>query len=259
MRILVAEDHPLNALVTTELLQRQGHTTIHVENGSEAAAAVDGGNFDLILMDAHMPEMDGAEATRLIRAHPVHGGIPIIGLTADAFINQHATMREAGMNSIVTKPFTDNELTAAIWAHLPANAALLDSPAAADETMQEEPAADWRVEGQAKFQAFAKARDPAMVGQILELGRDMARAQMADLQAAVVGRDSERIRFVTHTLKGASGTLFACRLMELAAEMEQASEDLERVASLLPELELCVRETIEWWNELENGLGRDSA
>ena len=121
LRILVAEDHPLNALVTTELLERHGHETVHVENGLEAVARVQQERFDLILMDLHMPEMDGIEATREIRKHPIHGDIPVIALTADAFVKQHAALHDAGMNGVVTKPFTDNELLSAIQDYIPAS------------------------------------------------------------------------------------------------------------------------------------------
>jgi PAS domain S-box-containing protein len=152
LKILVAEDHPLNALVTTELLQRQGHATVHVENGLEAVTAMHDGDFDLVLMDAHMPEMDGMEATRLIRAHPFHGDIPIVGLTADAFVNQHAALKDAGMNLIVTKPFTDDELIAAVWAYVPATG--FDSEHPDDGAAGNEDAGpasdDWRDGGAAR-------------------------------------------------------------------------------------------------------------
>jgi PAS domain S-box-containing protein len=252
LHILVAEDHPLNALVTTELLQRHGHVTVHVENGLEAVTAMQGSAFDLILMDAHMPEMDGIEATRLIRAHPFHGDIPIIGLTADAFVNQHAALREAGMNAIVTKPFTDNDLISAIWSHVSPDEN--DDIDENDDSSDTPSSPDWRIEGMARFDAFAEARDPAIVSKLLSLGRTTTIDRLGDLEAAVAAGNSDQIRFSTHMIKGASGTIFATRLAELAAEIEQASTDIELVRAKFPAFRACVTETLEWWSELEKRL-----
>jgi PAS domain S-box-containing protein len=246
LKILVAEDHPLNALVTTELLQRHGHETVHVENGLEAVTAMHDGGFDLILMDAHMPEMDGIEATRLIRAHPFHGRVPIIGLTADAFVNQHAALRDAGMNAIVTKPFTDNDLISAIWSHVPAGE--LD-----DEDTGDVDTDDWRTEARANFDAFAKLRSPEMVGKLLALGRSTTVERLQELETAIAAGNSEQIRFAAHTLKGACGTMFAIRLAELAGEIEHSHEDLDAVQEKFPAFEACALETLEWWSALEAG------
>jgi PAS domain S-box-containing protein len=260
LRILVAEDHPLNALVTTELLARHGHETVHVENGLEAVAKVHEEDFDLILMDMHMPEMDGIEATREIRRHPLHGDIPIIALTADAFVSQHAVLHDAGMNAVVTKPFTDSELLSAIQEHIPAPAdpagGLLgaddgDTPGQAD--------VDWRTEAAERFHAFAKDRDPVLVGKLLALARTTLVERVVDLRAAVDAESTERIQFVAHTIKGATGTMFASWLAELAARMELANEDFERARALLPELEAGVQETLEWWDALRDGLGKKPA
>ena len=256
LRILVAEDHPLNAMVTTELLQRRGHTTVHVENGLEAVTKIHEGGFDLILMDAHMPEMDGMEATRLIRAHPFHGGIPIVGLTADAFVSQHKALRDAGMNAIVTKPFTDNELMAAVWAHVAADG---DGDGdgdgdSGDGATDKTASSDWRTAAEAGFDSFAKARDPAMVAKLLALGRSTTIQRVQDLEAAIAAGNSEQIRFTAHTIKGACGTIFATRLAELAVEIEQAHENTEEVREKFPTLEACMRETLEWWSKLESRL-----
>jgi PAS domain S-box-containing protein len=252
LRILVAEDHPLNALVTTELLQRDGHTTVHVENGLEAVTAMDDGGFDLVLMDAHMPEMDGIEATRLIRAHPSYGTVPIIGLTADAFVNQHIALREAGMNAIVTKPFTDNDLMSAIWARVPSQGA--DDGGASGGTSVPEVTSDWRTQGEANFHAFAKDRNSTLVSKLLALGRTTTIDRLKDLETSINGGNSEQIRFAAHTIKGACGTMFAIRLAELADEIEKSNEDIDAVRALFPAFETCVEETLRWWSELETRL-----
>jgi PAS domain S-box-containing protein len=249
LKILVAEDHPLNALVTTELLQRRGHATVHVENGLEAVTAMHDGGFDLVLMDAHMPEMDGIEATRLIRAHPMHGKVPIIGLTADAFVNQHKALREAGMNTIVTKPFTDDELMAAIWSHI--SGGETDASTPGDEVADDAPTASWKDKAEGDFLTFVSARQPEMVRKLLDLGRSKTIERLKDLKAAVEAGNSEQIRFAAHTIKGACGTMFATKFAEMSIEIEQTNEDIASVREKMPAFEACVEETVAWWRDLE--------
>ena len=109
-RILVAEDNAINAMVVTAVLEKLGQNVKHVENGREAVDEVMRGGTDFVFMDVHMPEMDGIEATREIRAAASNNDIPIIGLTAEAFVERHAEFRTAGMNDVLTKPFTEDQL-----------------------------------------------------------------------------------------------------------------------------------------------------
>ncbi len=229
---------------------------MHVENGLEAVTEMHVGEFDLVLMDAHMPEMDGIEATRLIRAHPEHGKIPIIGLTADAFVNQHRALREAGMKEIVTKPFTDDALMAAIWANLPgadAEAVMSDDDTQGDDDSASAPKG-WKAEAEAGFEAFIGARQPEMVRKLLDLARGTTQERLNDLRTAVQSGNSEQIRFAAHTIKGACGTMFATKLAEMSIEIEQSNEDLKTVRAKMPAYEACVEETIDWWRELEKRI-----
>ncbi|MEP3116096.1 ATP-binding protein [Nisaea sp.] len=109
-RVLVAEDNAINAMVVTAVLEKLGQNVKHVENGREAVDEVMRGDTDFVFMDIHMPEMDGIEATKEIRAADANNDIPIIGLTAEAFVERHAEFREAGMNEVLTKPFTEDQL-----------------------------------------------------------------------------------------------------------------------------------------------------
>ena len=93
------------------VLEKLGHKVKHVENGREAVDEVMRGETDLVLMDVHMPEMDGIEATREIRAAQSNNDIPIIGLTAEASIERHADFINAGMNDVLSKPFTKTQIS----------------------------------------------------------------------------------------------------------------------------------------------------
>ncbi|MBL4907952.1 MAG: PAS-domain containing protein, partial [Sneathiella sp.] len=110
LTILVADDNEVNAMITMAFLKKLGHMCHLAENGLEALHLLDEEEFDLILMDVHMPEMDGIEATKIIRSRDDCKSLPIIGVTADAFMEHHSLYREIGMDDVLTKPFTVEQL-----------------------------------------------------------------------------------------------------------------------------------------------------
>ena len=115
VRILLVEDNPTNRLVARTLLTRLGAQVDEAEDGRIGLEAARDGGFDLILMDVQMPNMDGIEATRAIRALP--GPVaqtPIIGLTANVMTHQQGAYRAAGMNGVVAKPISVPALLAEI-------------------------------------------------------------------------------------------------------------------------------------------------
>ena len=115
LRILLAEDNPINQKVAMRILSRLGHTPVMVENGSEAVAALQENGFDVILMDIHMPEMDGLEATRRIRRDLPNDHQPyIIALTADVMEGFQQRCLDAGMDAYISKPVRIDELAASL-------------------------------------------------------------------------------------------------------------------------------------------------
>jgi CheY-like chemotaxis protein len=111
LRILLAEDNPVNQKLAVKLLEKQGHTVTVAGDGRRAVEAFQGGLFDLILMDVHMPEMDGLEATRQIRQMEAgRTRTPIIALTALAMTGDREICLAAGMDGFVAKPIRLNEL-----------------------------------------------------------------------------------------------------------------------------------------------------
>ena len=115
-RILVVEDNPLNQLVVANILKRAGAEVSTANHGLEALGLYDNQNFDLILMDIQMPQMDGYRATAEIRTHPdlSKRNVPIIALTASAFLTRKEKAELFGMNDHVAKPFEPEELLAKI-------------------------------------------------------------------------------------------------------------------------------------------------
>ena len=113
LRILLAEDNPINMMLIRELLRRRGHSVVEVTTGNAAVQAILDDSFDLLLTDIHMPGMDGIEAARAIRAGEVRTGrrrTPIVALTADALEDGKKACQQAGMDGFLTKPVDPAEL-----------------------------------------------------------------------------------------------------------------------------------------------------
>jgi CheY-like chemotaxis protein len=109
----------VNQKLAVRLIEKRGHSVVAVNNGREAVDQVDRERFDLVLMDISMPEMDGLEATALIRAkYPGAGRIPIIAMTGHALIGDREMCLRAGMDSYVSKPIRPDELFSTIEAVL---------------------------------------------------------------------------------------------------------------------------------------------
>lgn len=120
LRILIAEDNPINAKLVKAILQRAGANTVHVNNGKEAVEKFMADAFDIIIMDIQMPTMCGIEATQKIRkSSSKNSAIPILGLTANALSKDRKEFLAVGMNEVLIKPISMEKLVYKIhyWAH----------------------------------------------------------------------------------------------------------------------------------------------
>jgi len=117
LRILLVEDNPVNQKVASRLLEREGHTVTVAPDGRVAVALAGDAAFDVVLMDVQMPEMDGLEATAVIRAGERHGRrprLPIVAMTAHAMAGDRERCLAAGMDAYVSKPVRRAELLAVL-------------------------------------------------------------------------------------------------------------------------------------------------
>jgi CheY-like chemotaxis protein len=127
LRVLLAEDNPINALLARALLEREGCRVDRVASGQEALAALAAGAYDLILMDRRMPDLGGVEATRILRARGVT--TPVVALTADAFEDDRRECLSAGMDDFLVKPISADAMRGVLarcvsggWTQTPARA-----------------------------------------------------------------------------------------------------------------------------------------
>jgi len=123
VRILVAEDHPVNRAFLRRILERWGAEVVLAEDGREVLATLEDHPVDLVLMDISMPGMDGLEATERIRRDPRREGLPVLALTAHAFEEDRQRCLAAGCDDVITKPVAPEKLLATIRARIPGAAA----------------------------------------------------------------------------------------------------------------------------------------
>ena len=118
LKILVADDTAVNLALATKLLKRQGHEITSVEDGLQAFETFKKASFDVVLMDIHMPVMDGLESTAKIRefeaSQPSRPPTPIIAMTANNEKSDHETYLKSGMNGIITRPMNIKTLVSQI-------------------------------------------------------------------------------------------------------------------------------------------------
>jgi CheY-like chemotaxis protein len=125
LRVLVAEDNEVNRMVMEAILSGLGHAVAFAEDGEQAVSLATGQHWDIVLMDLHMPRMDGLEATQAIRAgpHVQRSQVPIVALTADIFPETRERCAAAGVQDFLTKPVDTAELAACLQRLVPPQAA----------------------------------------------------------------------------------------------------------------------------------------
>jgi PAS domain S-box-containing protein len=223
MRLLVAEDNAVNRQLALSLLRKLGYEADVAEDGREVLDALEREHYDVVLMDVQMPELDGLEATRQIRARYPAAGPTIIAMTANAMEGDREECLAAGMDDYLSKPIRPGELASAL---------ARCRPVAAPEAL------DHAALGALAESLGGGDEGREAVGELVDSFLEDADAQMATLHGAVERGDAELAGRTAHTLKSNGATFGAqsfeglCRKIEAAArkgELEDAPELLARV------------------------------
>ena len=213
LNILLAEDNSVNREVAVDMLEGLGHTVATAADGREAVACWRVGAFDVILMDVHMPEMDGLEATRVIRERERHVGrvTPIIAITANTTTEQRDICLAAGMTNYLAKPIHEHTLARLL---LPIQHA---KPMLEAERSPRKP-----------------EMKPALFAKLAQLFVDEGPPLLAGLEDAIKQDDARSVRHLAHKLKGSLIQFDAERAVLFAADLEEAAEQsaLDRAPAL---------------------------
>jgi PAS domain S-box-containing protein len=251
LRILLAEDMAVNQKLMQAMLARMGYTAEFANNGLEVLKALQAKDYDIVLMDVQMPEMDGLEASRRVRKQfPVERQPRIVALTANAMVEDREACREAGMDDYLSKPVQVKELQAALirtgeWAKAsrerkrpeekpqfppPAVAVSTPGPTAADVI---DPAM------LADLKQMGGGNGVDIIKDLLNLFRNDVPPLLTALRAAVTAGDPQKLKESAHSLKGGAANLGAKTMAALCFELEKKGRagSVEGAAERLPAIE----------------------
>ena len=246
--VLIVDDVAMNRDIAGSFLLTAGHRVTCVAGGAEAIAAVESRDFDVVLMDVRMPEMDGLEATRRIRAlRGARAQVPIIGVTAQAFIEQIDACLRAGMDGHLTKPYAMDALIEAV-----ANAGnpnrLRPAPAReapAPLTARAEgasPGSDLPALDPEVLRGLNEHLDPAIIASHVQNIAERAQALRWRLEEpACATQNNDDLAADAHALAGAAGLLGFARLAAIGIRFERAHQ-LDTAD--LPALSVALRDAI---------------
>ena len=220
LRVLLAEDNPVNQEVALRLLERRGHSVIVAENGKQALTAIERHKFDLVLMDVQMPEMGGLEATQLIRENEKATGehLPILAMTAHAMQGDRERCIAAGMDGYLAKPIDPKSFFQTVEG-ISQRAA--QGETTAKEAVGREQGGDDRrsLDAKALLEWFSGNRK--LLRDIVKTFRDDCPRMMSRIRSALAANDANLLAEGAHALKGSVGNFGPTAALEATREMEK--------------------------------------
>ena len=238
---MLVEDSTANQMVVEALLDRLGYTVDVANNGLEAVASIQANHYDLVLMDLAMPEMDGFEATQVIRSMGTPAAeTPIVALTADAFTADHQSCLDAGMNGYLSKPVDRAQLLVTVERWLGSNSPTHVPTGASSDTSTEALVDESAL--QSLREDLSDDLLPRMISAfVLEVSRRVPQIQRALAATNTIAAGEE-----AHALKGGAATFGARRLQALAERLERAATvgDIPKLMELNRDLAPLAERTI---------------
>ncbi len=247
-RILLVEDNGANRELAEELLVTHGMSVASAANGREALEILEQGEFDGILMDCHMPEMDGYEASRRIRENPRFTDLPILAMTANALAGDRERSLAAGMNAHIVKPLKLKDMFGkmAQWIMGPGPPGEMDIAPAPYHN----PARFAGLPGVAHEKGLDICQgDPRLYGRLLTRFAESEADFSSRIRRALDAREFGPARVMAHGLKGVAGHMGAGELVKLARQtealLEQPRPGVEAILTLVDTLDGKIQELVE--------------
>jgi len=249
-KILLVEDNPINREVALELLHGVGLAVDTAENGRIGVDKVRSRTYDIVLMDMQMPEMDGLDATRAIRADPAYAALPILAMTANAFDDDRSACLAVGMNDFVAKPVVPEDLYQTLLHWLPdveqcgkegtsppePKAIAAPTPGKSTSVLEMLTA----IPGLDTTRGLASVRgSPTSYVKLLTMFLELHRDDMSRVQELLAAGDTEQARSVAHKLKGSAVTLGISALADLVVTLDAALREKTPVAECVQLARLC--------------------
>jgi two-component system, sensor histidine kinase and response regulator len=244
LNILVAEDNPINQRVASQMLHRAGHRVTMLDNGREVLDAVQRQTFDLLLLDIQMPELDGWEATRLLReaeAEQNRPRLPIIAMTAHAMPGDRERCLAAGMDGYLAKPIDVAQLDELLSDHLRRKEAR--------EENREIPGASSRAQFDLRQTLRNLGGDQELLTEVVAMFLQTAPEQLAEMHQAQAEQNAGRLQAAAHALKGTLGYFSHENLRERVEQLEGEAERGEFIKSAVT-LAWCETELTELLNQV---------
>jgi signal transduction histidine kinase/CheY-like chemotaxis protein/HPt (histidine-containing phosphotransfer) domain-containing protein len=240
LRILVAEDNPLNQQLALLLLETMGYRADVAANGVEALKAVERDRYDVVLMDVQMPEMDGLEASRRIHERLASRRPHIIAATANAMQDERERCLAAGMDDYLSKPIRLEALAAALRrAGTRRRSRKRHVPAA---TVPDAPRAEHEVLDRSALERLRTTFGETATSELVEAFLAEVPKQIELLRVAIDHGNADELRRAAHTLKSQAATFGATRLSELSRTLEATGKE----GSLDTAREVLARVAAEW-------------
>jgi len=280
LRVLLCDDNLINQKVAVRLLQQMGYRAGLAANGIEALDALDRQPYDLVFMDVMMPEMNGLEATRLIRERQrlperfphYKSPLVIIAMTASAMPGDREKCLAAGMDDYIAKPVRLEDVRTIIerWAaaaarNLPPQAPA-SPPAEGSPKPPGSPAPSPSPEAPVEMELMLELTDgiPENLSELITLFLNQTGAQLPQIEAAVQAGQLSEVRRLAHSCAGASSTCGMRRLTSMLRQLEQQSGQgsLEGAAELCQQLNaefVCIRHFLEAYLAAHSGLAKSAS
>ena len=222
LRVLLAEDNPVNQTLAMRILERLGHKVQVVNNGREALGRSQAEEFDLILMDVQMPEMDGLEATTAIRDAEAATGkhVPIVAMTAHAMKGDREKCLSAGMDGYLSKPIRIDELKQAM--------SEVKKTQNMGQSSEQNP---FRAIGQLELLLDSVMGDRALLTEMAELWLADSAKQESQIRNGLDSGDAIMVQRAAHALKGSVGTFQASAAQDAANQLEMSAKDADLVGA----------------------------